>query len=177
MEKAAKQEDWDAMYWLAMWYSQGDVGTPPDAERSLYWMRRAADMGHPDAQYGLGSAFLVGDGVETNSELAAEWFGRAARNGNACAQCNLGALYAQGLGGLAQDLSEALRWYRASAEQGNADGQHNLAIMHVQGLGGLTKDMAKAREWCAKAAAQGQEKAIAMLHDLPEARLEDEVEC
>merc|ERR1719375_1282646 len=37
--------------------------------------------------------------------------------------------------------------------------------------------MAKAREWCAKAAAQGQEKAIAMLHDLPEARLEDEVEC
>jgi len=165
MTLAAEQDDWEAMHWLSMYYGPG---VHEDLDKALRWLRRAAEMGHPEAQYGLGSAHLAGEGVEESMELAAVWFRRAASNGNASAQCNLGAFYAQGLGGLQQDFEQALRWYQASADQGNPDGQHNMALMHAQGLGGLEQDFQRAREWGEKAAAQGHAKAIMMLQALEE---------
>ena len=47
-----------------------------------------------------------------------EWFRKAADQGYAPAQFNLGVMYAQGRGGLPQDLTEALRWLRKAHAQG-----------------------------------------------------------
>ena len=47
-----------------------------------------------------------------------EWYRKAADQGNAAAQCNLGLMYAEGRGGLPQDLTEALRWLRKAHAQG-----------------------------------------------------------
>lgn len=128
-------------------------------------LEQAAELGDPQAQYALGTAFLLGERVPQDATRALALFEKAAAQGQACAQCNLGAMYAQGLG-VQRDYNEATRWYQLSANQGHADGQYNLAIVYAQGLGATKKNVAKARELCEKAAAQGQSQAKALLNSL-----------
>ena len=54
--------------------------------------RRAAEQGHPQAQYLLGYAYYRGDGVEQDDEVAARWYSKAAEQGHADAQKALGDL-------------------------------------------------------------------------------------
>ena len=49
-----------------------------------------------------------------------------AKRGVADAQFYLGTLYELGLGGVRQDLVEAVRWYRLAAEQGDPRAQSSL---------------------------------------------------
>ena len=43
----------------------------------------AAEHNSDKAQFELGNAYLMGNGVEENDEIAMEWFEKAAENGNA----------------------------------------------------------------------------------------------
>ena len=54
----------------------------PDAETGLQWLLKAAEMNSDKAQFELGNAYLSGNGVEENDEIAMEWFEKAAENGN-----------------------------------------------------------------------------------------------
>ncbi|CAE8641333.1 unnamed protein product [Polarella glacialis] len=128
-------------------------------------LEAAAASGHAEAQYALGTSYLMGDGVAQDAKRAVDLFQLSAMQGDPRAQCNLGAMYAQGIG-VEQDYAEAKRCYEQSADQGNADGQYNLALVYAQGLGGCEKEMLKATSLCAKAAAQGQVQAEALLPSL-----------
>ena len=61
-------------------YGEGCV---PDAEAGLQWLMKAAEHNSDKAQFELGNAYLMGNGVEENDEIAMEWFEKAAENGNA----------------------------------------------------------------------------------------------
>eukprot|EP00927_Polykrikos_kofoidii_P030181 TRINITY_DN26011_c0_g1_i1.p1 TRINITY_DN26011_c0_g1~~TRINITY_DN26011_c0_g1_i1.p1 ORF type:complete len:808 (-),score=153.06 TRINITY_DN26011_c0_g1_i1:273-2696(-) len=167
---AEESEDVEAMFWLSQQFGKSHdlADAPVNARRRAWqWLLKAADLGHPEAQCQVGAAYLTGDACDIDEDrrlvVAASYFRRAAFNGSAAGECNLGAMYAQGLGGLSQDLSEALRWYRASAEKGNRDGQYNLAIMYFEGLGGIARDSAQGRRWCEQAVANGHNKAGELL--------------
>ena len=43
---------------------------------------KAAEHNSDKAQFELGNAYLMGNGVEENDEIAMEWFEKAAENGN-----------------------------------------------------------------------------------------------
>lgn len=77
-------------------------------EAAMYY-RAAAEKGHVEAQFELGSMYQVGDGVEKNNFQAAKWYRRAAKQGHGEAMCRLANLYQRGLGMRKNGLT-ALFW-------------------------------------------------------------------
>ena len=94
---------------------------------SLY--ARAAEAGHPVAQYNVAMMYANGEAVNVDYQQSAYWFLKSANQRFAPAQHRLGELRYFGMGGLAADPQAAARWFEAAAEQGDPDGCMNLAIM------------------------------------------------
>jgi len=83
----------------------------------------AAEQGHPNAQYNLGTCYAKGRGVRLGVDVeswdecwerAVYWFQLAAEQGDAAAQCNLATCFLKGQG-VSADREEAIRWYGQAA--------------------------------------------------------------
>ena len=71
-----------------------EEGPPQSDALAVGWYRKAADQGHPSAQFQLGCMYQQGRGTLPQSDaLAVEWYRRAADQGYAPAQCSLGWMY------------------------------------------------------------------------------------
>jgi TPR repeat protein len=57
------------------------LGVGPDPQRAVAWWRRAAMLGHGEAQAMLGAAHITGDGVPPDRLEALHWLLRAEANG------------------------------------------------------------------------------------------------
>lgn len=86
-------------------YDRGDYAAALDVWRPL------AIDGDTRAQYMLGLASGLGQGVPQDYRQAALWYRKAADQGDAGAQANLGALYASGVDGT-ENYEEAIKWWR-----------------------------------------------------------------
>jgi TPR repeat protein len=85
-------------------------------EIEFRWNKRAAEYGHPEAQYQLARHYSEGTGVEKNLSLAAKWYLKSAEQGNVSAQCQVGYCYLLGRG-LPRDKIEGYAYLNmASAE-------------------------------------------------------------
>jgi uncharacterized protein len=60
-----------------------------------FYMRAAANYGHPTAQFEIGRMFLGGSGFKANVQQAARWLQLAAEKGHYGAQATLGDLLFQ----------------------------------------------------------------------------------
>ena len=120
---------------------------------SVAQLTAKAEKGDAQAQFLLGRAHAIGDGVPKDAVEAAKWYRHAAEQGNAIAQNNLGAKYAAGVG-VPKDFAEAVKWWRKAAGQGLAAAQHNLGVSYENG-DGVPKDYVEAYKWANLAAAQG----------------------
>jgi uncharacterized membrane protein len=136
---------------------------------ALFWLRKAAEQGHADAQNLLGICHYNGRGVERSHEGAVKWFRKAAEQGHAWAQYNLANCYYNGKG-VEQSYEEAMKWYRKAAEQGNADAQYNLGTCYYKGQG-VEQSYEGAVSWYRKAAEQGYTGAIEQLKKVQEEKL------
>ena len=58
------------------------IGITSDKWEAVSWYRKAADSGHADAQYSLGSCYDDGIGVETDKLEAKSWYQKAANLGH-----------------------------------------------------------------------------------------------
>jgi TPR repeat protein len=76
-------------------------------------IHKMAEHGNAEAQYNLGRAYHMGEGVLRDKAEAVKWCRKAAEQGNANAQNNLGSAYGDGEG-VAQDKAEAAKWYGTS---------------------------------------------------------------
>ena len=89
----------------------------------MRWYRKAAEQGHPIAQYRLAVGYRYGGrGVEPNLSEAIKWFRKAAENGNIDAQWSLGVTYYY----TKKDYIKAIKWYRKAMEQRNKKAQNFL---------------------------------------------------
>src|SRR6516225_5024659 len=70
-----------------------------------------AEQGNADAQLIVGKMYMIGQGVETDSDRAIKWFKAAAVQGNPDAQFFLGAMYLM----LQRNIEEGLKWLRISS--------------------------------------------------------------
>jgi hypothetical protein len=127
----------------AVWLDQAEAAS---------WFKRAAEHGHPSAQFELAVRYATANGVPRDEREAAAWYGRAAGRGHAAAQFNLGLRYGQGRGVEAND-GLAAWWYRQAADQGHAAAQFNLGIRYVTG-DGVPQDLVEAYWWVHLAAAR-----------------------
>ena len=75
--------DAEAQYSLSMMYEEGD-DMEQDAVQSAFWLKKAAEQGHPLAQYNLGIMYVdIGQAVmEYDSEKAAFWLEKSAKQGH-----------------------------------------------------------------------------------------------
>lgn len=152
LNAGAQPGDGSAQYELAL--ELGDEGRRAEAVDVL---RRAAEAGHPMAQYTLAKLYERGDGVPANLRTARQWTERAAAAGNFRAMHDLGVYFATGEGA-PLDEAAAFRWFRQAAEFGVADSQYNLGILYEQGRG-VTADAGEALFWFMVAARQGDRDA------------------
>ncbi|MGH6910989.1 MAG: peptidoglycan-binding protein, partial [Phenylobacterium sp.] len=74
--------------------------------------------------------------------------------GHVPAELTMARLYADGVGGVTQNLGEARKWTARAAEAGDAAAMHNLALYYFRGEGGA-QDTAAAAGWFRKAAERG----------------------
>lgn len=129
-------------------YASGDARVPKDLGEAEKWYRKAAELGHPGAQFSLGIIYDYKDGVE-----AVKWLRKAAEQGHDMAQLYLGVHYNRG-SGVAKDNAEGARWVRKAAEQGNARAMSVLSGHYYLGSG-VPKDDAEGARWEKLAAESG----------------------
>jgi hypothetical protein len=102
-----------------VWFERAlslDIGAEgaPDAVQAFAAMRRAAELGHTQAQFNVAAMLDSGRGAPRDVAQASIWYARAAAGGNRRAAFNLGQLYESGEGVPANiDLSRA--WYAAAS--------------------------------------------------------------
>ncbi|MBB5035729.1 tetratricopeptide repeat protein [Prosthecobacter vanneervenii] len=149
----AEQGDVEAMYELGHRYFDGTMGLEKDATAAVVWWRKAAEKGHPNAQYQVAYAYSRGEGVLKDAAESQKWMRKAADQGHPHAQYSLGYDYYEGQNGLPKDLAQAISWLTKAAEQGQDQAQTCLGLAYKQGKG-VRQDEAKAVEWFKKAAAQ-----------------------
>ena len=151
----------EAQFELAQAYENGDGDVERDLPEALKWYRRAAELGHVEAQRKLSEWYFKGEVVEEDRVEAVKWCRKAAEQGHAESQNVLGRCYSEGWG-VEQDRTEAVKWYRKAAEQGVGVGQYNLAFCYEFGMG-IEQDYVEAVNWYRKAAEQGHAEAKARL--------------
>jgi uncharacterized protein len=93
-------------------------GVTLDYQQAVFWYRKAADGGYPQAEFALGLMTAVGHGVVRDEKAANEWFRRAAEGGFAEAQVTLAGnlLTGTGTADAKPDKVEALKWLLLGAE-------------------------------------------------------------
>ncbi|XP_047287632.1 protein sel-1 homolog 1 isoform X3 [Homo sapiens] len=115
-------------------YSEGSDIVPQSNETALHYFKKAADMGNPVGQSGLGMAYLYGRGVQVNYDLALKYFQKAAEQGWVDGQLQLGSMYYNGIG-VKRDYKQALKYFNLASQGGHILAFYNLAQMHASGTG------------------------------------------
>lgn len=152
----ADQGDVDAAFNLAMLYD-GGTRIERNAERAVYWYRRAAEGGNLRAQHNLAVAYANGDGVKLDFNKALAWWTLAVSSGNADSQYNLGIVYATGVHGVTKNLSMAKKWWRMAAIKGDPMAQYNLGTIYARE--GQQASYCEAMRWWEKSAEKGVQQA------------------
>jgi TPR repeat protein len=108
-----------------------DKANEDQAAMDLY--RKAVEQGSPAGEYGLGTMYAAGEGVERDSETALAYFTSAAEKGHPPAMEVLAGAYLNGGLGLEPDRSMAIHWLERAAEAGYAPAQAQLEVLDAGG--------------------------------------------
>ncbi|KAF9399846.1 hypothetical protein BGX21_005530 [Mortierella sp. AD011] len=105
-----------------------------DYPKALAWYRKAANLGHADAQNRLGQMYEAGHGTPQDYSVALDWYIRSADQENANGQNSIGLLYYKGKG-VPQDYEKAFEWFQKAAMKRHPDAWNNLGRLYDNGLG------------------------------------------
>lgn len=151
-----------------------------DRKGAIEQLRRAADNGHPIAQWKLGRIYQTGDGVPVNDVKAFEFYNQVANNHAddspssprsafvASAFVALGTYYLKGIDNTAirPNVQKAREIYTYAASYfGDADAQYNLGRLYLDPKSN-ERDPKQAARWLRVAARKGHAGAQALLGQL-----------
>jgi TPR repeat protein len=113
------------------------------------YFKKAAEKGHPNAQYILAYLYQYALGVKQNDEIALEWFIKAAEQGIMLAQRHAGDLYLN-----KKEYGRAFKMFQMAADQHDAHSCRRLGDLYELGLG-CCRNTGAARKYYELAASQG----------------------
>jgi len=113
-------------------------------EEAAKWYQLAAEQGFAEAEFGLGTMYAGGEGVERDSEKAVELFTRAANQGYLRAIHVMALAYEKGGLGLRIDYDKALAWLNTGVNAGDPWSIKWLAKAYRSGRLGLRIDPQRA---------------------------------
>jgi len=111
--KAAEQNAGDAQFRLGNFYH--NYKNPPEFEKAVYWLTRAAKGGNRLAMFDLSQMLKKGEGTPKNPAQSLVWMKRAADLDMLPAQMMLSEMYATGEG-IKKDPLQSLLWTLKVAE-------------------------------------------------------------
>ncbi len=128
-------------------------------------IRKAAEMGSPDAMYFVGfHHYKLAEAGDEDRKQAVRWLQAAAEWDHAPAMSTLGVVYLQGHG-IARNPGTAYRLFRRAAREDNAAAMYNLGLMYLTGAG-IRQDDSSAADWFEKAAERGDVPSMVFLGNL-----------
>ena len=133
------------------------LGCEPDPARAAELLKRASDLGDPEAMAKMGFLYEYGKEVRPDPKLALEYYRKAAEAGHPMAQFKYAEALAEGAVP-GKKLGDALRWYRSSAEQHCPQAMFRLGVLYYEGTG-VTKDLRQAAQYFFRAAKTGYPRA------------------
>ena len=151
-----------------------------DRKAAIEQLRRAAESGHPIAQWKLGRIYQTGDGVPVNDAKAFEFYNQVANNHAddnpespqsafvASAFVALGTYYLKGVENTAvrPNVQKAREIYTYAASYfGDSDAQFNLGRLYLEPASS-DRDPKQAARWLRAAAKKGHVGAQALLGQL-----------
>lgn len=159
LEKAAADDEPNALYALGRAMEASDGPVRADSVRAADLYRRAAEKGHALAALRYGLALLDGLGVKRDLAAAQRWLLQARASGVPEAALALGDLSARtpasrDKAANAKIVENAVNWYRLAADAGVPSAQFKLANAYFAGVG-IARDPAQALFWYGRAARQG----------------------
>ena len=128
-EKAAKEENVEAIYNLGIHYFEG-LGVSQDANRGMELILEASKKGSGDAYAFLGKLYCE---IKDYGE-ALDYFTEGVKLDNAECQCCLGSMFGEGMG-VPKNLEVAFRLIKIAAEKNNTSAQFLLGHMYCYGNG------------------------------------------
>jgi len=123
------------------------------SQMAVAYFRGAAEQENADGEFGLGSMYGAGKGVEKDLTKAREWIAKAAEQGHPAAINAMAEAYMHN--GLALDPKDAnsekaFHWVKLSAENGYMPAIAGLSQAYQTGTFGAPLDLAQAKVWEAK---------------------------
>lgn len=161
---SANNGDVHSQYMLGVIYLTTDMISFEDA---LAWTQKAADEGHPEAEYNL-STFYRDNALLQSIENHLKWLNKSAGHGYPEAQYQLGVLYATGES-VEKNDEIAIGWYKKAALSNHAGAMYNYGVMLLFGEG-ADKDEKTGWHWVELAARSGSPAAQDLLEKSNKAR-------
>lgn len=152
--KAAESGEASAMFNLSSMYSFG-WGVDKDETLKFNWLRAAADLRYPPAEYVMASHYAAGSGVPRNAKESLRLLHDAANQGLLLAQMMLATYFERGHAklGIDKNIGQAISWYSKAAEQCDSC-QYQLWRIYYFGKG-VDKNVPLATAYLIKAAEGG----------------------
>ncbi len=121
-----------------------------DFKNALPLLKKAANLGNPEAQYNYGVFYQQGIEVPQDDRLANQWFIKSAEQGWKDAQFKIAYSYGTGRG-VPQDFQKAFFWSLKCAEQNDPECMFNVVGAYQDGKG-IDKNIDKMLAWATKLA-------------------------
>ena len=141
---AASHQNPYILVFLADQYYYGANDVEKNYEKSIEYLKAAAEQDYAEAQYKLGDCYWFGHGVPINYKKAISLYEAAASQGFAAAQFDLGLCYECGTV-LPCNMEKAITLYEAAAAQDYFDALMQLSDCYMYGRG-VEIDFKKAYE-------------------------------
>jgi TPR repeat protein len=156
---ASESGDLESQYILGRMYGQG-VGVEKNNVKAIYWLEKASDREHAEAQLILGTMYVSElENVPHNVDRGMMLITKAANQGLSEAKGQLASIYFSGRYGIDKDQGEAKKWMIDLAEDGDANAQYAAGLMYSSGQL-VDRDIDKAITWWEKAANNGNSEAL-----------------
>ena len=147
-EKAAVKNNAFAQYLLGKYFAEQH-----DDEKSVYWMKRAAELDYINAKNELAKLYFSGIGVDRDVALAKELFESTGEHKDDTSWNLLGDIYkARG------EYNQSVAAYTKAVEKNNVLAQFSLGMYYLRGIG-VDKDENIAIELLEKAAGKNHPEA------------------
>lgn len=163
MKQSANLGDALAAYELSNFYFRGWGATETNLASYRYWRFKAAFLGATDAQFFMGQAYRIGDGVPKDAENSLIWYSKAAAKNHPEALYDLALHYLADKTNRAS-LQLANELMLRAAQMGHREAQFQCAMSYFRG--DVSLDFEAGKQWMAKAAENGWPKAEFCLFQL-----------